>query len=276
MVLRKSRKVKNNRRKSYRRKSRRKSRAAAAGWRTGSSTASEKFHRVLKQMNQDFPLGTLIVYKGHSKEGGHRDDINIGEKGRVKGYDDGVVNVESLDGKSDYWTKPEYIKNIELGKFYTAQKWGDRHGVPFVLNDGKTIIWHLLRNKKKNHHYSWYIFPQLAGLIPNPSYLSKKYEIKNLNQAQKFLRDPILGERLRAYTRAVLKLLNYRLPLRKILGNVDARKFRSSMTLFLKAANENKNKRDQELFKEIFKKIGYSDYQTIKLLNLQRDRRRGR
>jgi uncharacterized protein (DUF1810 family) len=44
-------------------------------------------------------------------------------------------------------------------------------------------------------HWIWFIFPQLAGL--GHSATAQRYAIRDLEQARRYLADPILGGRLR-------------------------------------------------------------------------------
>ena len=179
-----------------------------------------------------------------------------------------------------------------LGKFRTAHLRGDAHGMPYIdPSTQKTITNRLLENTRKGGHYSWYIFPQLAGLARSgPHSLSSKYAIKNIREAQAFLRDPVLGGHLREYTRAVLQLLNpggggggrnvdMYAQLVRILGSTDAMKFISSMTLFLEAAEKNGNAADQRLFGAVIQQIGpphAPDEMTLALLKSSSDAQRRR
>jgi len=87
---------------------------------------------------------------------------------------------------------------------------------------------------RKQSHWMWFIFPQIAGL--GFSAMSQRFALHSLGEAQSYLGHPVLGERLRDCTRAVLKH-----PDRSayaILGSPDDMKFHSSMTLFSRAAPE--------------------------------------
>ncbi|MCQ6957076.1 DUF1810 family protein [Mucilaginibacter aquariorum] len=57
---------------------------------------------------------------------------------------------------------------------------------------------------KKSGHWMWYIFPQIEGL--GFSEMSKKYAIKDIREAEAYLMHPILGERLVAISRQLIKL----------------------------------------------------------------------
>jgi uncharacterized protein (DUF1810 family) len=89
-----------------------------------------------------------------------------------------------------------------------------------------------LRQGRKVTHWMWFVFPQLAGLGQSP--MSKRFAIGSLEQARAYLRHPVLGPRLVECAR-ILAGRDGR-SARQILGDVDAQKLRSSMTLFARAA----------------------------------------
>ena len=88
-----------------------------------------------------------------------------------------------------------------------------------------------LRRGRKASHWMWFIFPQIAGL--GMSAVSRKYAIASLDEARAYLLHPVLGPRLLDCTRAVDKIRNR--SAEQILGDIDAIKLRSSMTLFHRA-----------------------------------------
>ncbi|MGO9490507.1 MAG: DUF1810 domain-containing protein, partial [Solirubrobacteraceae bacterium] len=83
-------------------------------------------------------------------------------------------------------------------------------------------------------HWMWFVFPQIAGL--GRSAMSQTYAICSLDEAQAYLRHPVLGARL-VECAAVLIGQTGRTA-EEIFGAVDAIKLRSSMTLFALAAPE--------------------------------------
>jgi uncharacterized protein (DUF1810 family) len=89
-----------------------------------------------------------------------------------------------------------------------------------------------LNQGRKRSHWMWFIFPQIAGL--GFSTMAQRYAIASLDEARAYLRHPILGPRLEHCTRLVLAV-NGR-TVTEILGSPDDMKFRSSMTLFARAA----------------------------------------
>ena len=84
---------------------------------------------------------------------------------------------------------------------------------------------------RKNSHWMWFVFPQLAGL--GQSEMSRRYAIASLAEAAAYLEHPLLGARLHACARALL--VHEDTSAARILGPVDAVKLRSSMTLFARA-----------------------------------------
>jgi len=91
-----------------------------------------------------------------------------------------------------------------------------------------------LRAGRKTTHWMWFVFPQLAGL--GRSAMAREYAISSLDEARAYLDHPVLGPRLRECARALLGLEGRTAP--EILGEIDAVKLRSSMTLFAHAAPE--------------------------------------
>jgi uncharacterized protein (DUF1810 family) len=83
-------------------------------------------------------------------------------------------------------------------------------------------------NGKKQSHWMWFIFPQVAGL--GFSETSRFYAIKDIHEAATFLRHPVLGSRLVNICRELIKLGSNNA--RLIFGSPDDMKLKSSMTLF--------------------------------------------
>jgi uncharacterized protein (DUF1810 family) len=89
-----------------------------------------------------------------------------------------------------------------------------------------------LTDGRKRTHWMWFIFPQLTGL--GHGALAQRYAIRNLEQARRYLADPMLGRRLRE-------------------------------TLFAEAASDNS---DRMLFQEALDQFysGMPDPRTLELL----------
>jgi uncharacterized protein (DUF1810 family) len=90
-----------------------------------------------------------------------------------------------------------------------------------------------LEQGSKRSHWIWYIFPQVAGL--GRSETSRLYAIDGMAEARAYLAEPLLKARLDQCTDLMLAWLGRR-NASTILGELDALKFRSSMTLFEAAA----------------------------------------
>lgn len=99
-----------------------------------------------------------------------------------------------------------------------------------------------LQGGLKRSHWMWFIFPQLAGLGRSP--IAQRFALRSLHEARAYLAHPILGERLRTVTGAVLAHPDR--SLLEIFGQPDDMKFRSSMTLFAAAADPE----DAAIFRE--------------------------
>jgi uncharacterized protein (DUF1810 family) len=85
-----------------------------------------------------------------------------------------------------------------------------------------------LKNGRKQSHWMWFIFPQIAGL--GHSAMAQRYAISSLKEARAYLDHPVLGPRLRECTRLVLAVEGR--TAYEILGSPDDMKFRSCLTLF--------------------------------------------
>ncbi len=93
-----------------------------------------------------------------------------------------------------------------------------------------------LRRGQKQGHWMWFIFPQLRGLGSSPT--ATKFGISSRQEAEAYLNHPVLGPRLRECT-ALVNLIDGR-SIEQIFGYPDDLKFRSSMTLFRIAAQDNR------------------------------------
>jgi uncharacterized protein (DUF1810 family) len=89
-----------------------------------------------------------------------------------------------------------------------------------------------LKAGRKRTHWIWYILPQFAGL--GSSRMSSTYAIRSLEEVRGYLAHPILGPRLQ-HCVTTLNSLTGRSAL-QMLGEVDAAKYRSSLTLFAEVA----------------------------------------
>jgi uncharacterized protein (DUF1810 family) len=114
-----------------------------------------------------------------------------------------------------------------------------------------------LRQGRKQSHWMWFIFPQIAGLGHSP--MAQRFAIASRAEALAYLGHGVLGSRLRECT-ALVNAVEGR-TINEILGSPDDLKFRSSMTLFGAVSSE-------ALFAEAIAKFygGVVDQQTMDLL----------
>lgn len=108
---------------------------------------------------------------------------------------------------------------FDLSRFLAAQQ----DSYPSAISE--------LRGGRKRSHWSWFVFPQLSGLGSSP--MSVRYAIRSLAEARAYLAHPVLGDRLKECVAAMNAQVG--LTAGAILGEIDARKFHSCLTLFAQA-----------------------------------------
>jgi uncharacterized protein (DUF1810 family) len=91
-----------------------------------------------------------------------------------------------------------------------------------------------LKRSRKESHWMWFVFPQLAGL--GRSDTARFYGIASVAEARAYLAHPVLGPRLRESAETILA--HPERSAEAIFGVVDAMKLKSSMTLFAAVASE--------------------------------------
>jgi uncharacterized protein (DUF1810 family) len=118
-----------------------------------------------------------------------------------------------------------------------------------------------LQAGRKETHWMWFIFPQLAGL--GSSFMAQKYAIASLDEARAYLAHPVLGPRLRACV-AALNAVEGKTA-REILDFPDNLKLHSCLTLFVQASE------DSGVFKAALAKYfdGALDVESMRLLQSQ-------
>jgi uncharacterized protein (DUF1810 family) len=89
-----------------------------------------------------------------------------------------------------------------------------------------------LRAGRKASHWMWFVFPQIKGL--GSSAMAREFAISSLAEARAYLAHPVLGPRLAECARLLETIDGASAS--EILGDIDAMKLRSSMTLFAAAA----------------------------------------
>lgn len=90
-----------------------------------------------------------------------------------------------------------------------------------------------IRAGRKQSHWIWYVFPQLEGL--GYSSMCARYGIRGIGEAESYLADGTLRDRLVKISQALLEL-DEDDPV-VVMGPIDALKLRSCMTLFSQASN---------------------------------------
>lgn len=115
-----------------------------------------------------------------------------------------------------------------------------------------------LRRGQKTGHWMWFIFPQIAGL--GMSATSRRYAIRSAEEARAYLAHAVLGPRLREICGIVNGIEGK--TAHEIFDSPDDWKLRSSMTLFARATEENRE------FVEVLRKYfgGKRDERTLALL----------
>ena len=121
-----------------------------------------------------------------------------------------------------------------------------------------------LRAGHKRTHWIWFVFPQLKGL--GRSTTADHYGLSGLEEARAYLAHPLLGERLREVTTAML--VHESQSASVVLGELDAMKFRSCMTLFSRVEPS------ESLFGAALERFfnGEADARTLELLKSRKTR----
>lgn len=134
-----------------------------------------------------------------------------------------------------------------LNRFIEAQK----RDYPIALAE--------IKNGRKQSHWMWYIFPQIHGL--GFSETSRFYSIKNMQEAEAFLNDPVLGPALIDICNELLKLKTN--DAHKVFGSPDDVKLKSSMTLFSLLPDPN------PVFQSVLNKFfhGLKDTKTMEIIS---------
>ena len=111
---------------------------------------------------------------------------------------------------------------------------------------------------RKESHWMWFVFPQIAGLGSSPT--AREYAISSIEEARAYLAHPVLGPRLVECAELVAAVEGRSAA--QIFGYPDDLKLRSSMTLFANAA------RDTPVFAEVIDRFfdGEADPRTLELL----------
>lgn len=85
-----------------------------------------------------------------------------------------------------------------------------------------------IRAGRKVGHWMWFIFPQMKGL--GTSYYASFYGISGREEAEAYLKHPVLGHRLIEISKVLLTHADK--PIEQILGHTDSLKLKSCIELF--------------------------------------------
>ena len=108
------------------------------------------------------------------------------------------------------------IKEHNLQRFVEAQE-----------SDYETALSEIKKGRKRSQ-WIWYVFPQFKEFAH--SRIADYYGIEDKGEAEAYLQHPILGQRIREISEALL--LHKGKDVKDILGELDAGKVRSCMTMF--------------------------------------------
>lgn len=139
------------------------------------------------------------------------------------------------------------MKPYDLNRFIDAQL----RDYPNALSEVKL--------GRKQSHWMWYIFPQIAGL--GMSGISAHYAIKDADEARAYMQEPSLCTNMLEICGALLALESS--DASRIFGFPDDMKLKSCMTLFAETCPR------YEVFQKVLDKFfgGIKDQKTIELLN---------
>jgi uncharacterized protein (DUF1810 family) len=93
-----------------------------------------------------------------------------------------------------------------------------------------------IKSGKKTSHWIWYIFPQITGIVKFPSLDTHLYAIQNKQEAIDYIHHPVLGKRLMEITLELYNLQDVKIE--NVVGEIDAMKIKSCMTLFDFVSND--------------------------------------
>lgn len=124
-------------------------------------------------------------------------------------------------------------------------------------NDVYTRALEEIESGRKRTLWMWFIFPQIKGL--GISMTSIFFSIKDAEEAKEYLKHPLLGQRLREISQALLELKTDNAI--EVFGSTDAMKLWSCMTLFDVVEPET-------VFDKVLVKFfnGIRDQKTLKIL----------
>ncbi len=117
-----------------------------------------------------------------------------------------------------------------------------------------------IKNGRKQSHWMWFIFPQVAGL--GFSETTRFYAIRDIAEASHYMQHPVLGFRLIEISQALLGIEGK--TANQIFGSPDDLKLKSCMTLFSALPDAN------PVFESVIRKYfnGVKDARTLGIVNV--------
>ena len=134
--------------------------------------------------------------------------------------------------------------------------------------DAQDRVWSTVRAElkagRKQTHWMWFIFPQLAGLGLSPT--AQHYAINDLTEAKLYLSHEVLGPRFQQAAKWVNTIEGRTVG--EIFGHPDDLKLHSSMTLFAEADPQSASDPQGSVFAAVLSKYfgGRLDERTLELL----------
>ncbi|CAH0300674.1 DUF1810 domain-containing protein [Rhodococcus fascians] len=125
--------------------------------------------------------------------------------------------------------------------------------------DAQDPVWNVvvkeLKAGRKQTHWMWFVFPQLAGL--GRSATAQHFGIADLIEAELYLSHEVLGPRLKKAAQLTLAVEGSTVD--EIFGYPDNLKLHSSMTLFAEAT------KGQSVFVEVLQKYFSGEFDAVTL-----------
>ncbi|MBY3794398.1 DUF1810 domain-containing protein [Rhodococcus sp. 06-1460-1B] len=125
--------------------------------------------------------------------------------------------------------------------------------------DAQDPVWNVvvkeLKAGRKQTHWMWFVFPQLAGL--GRSATAQHFGIADLTEAELYLSHEVLGPRLKKAAQLTLAVEGSTVD--EIFGYPDNLKLHSSMTLFAEAT------KGQSVFVEVLQKYFSGEFDAVTL-----------
>jgi uncharacterized protein (DUF1810 family) len=182
-----------------------------------------------------------------------------------------ILSFNYIRKRNNYITKKSGLhvflndqNNISLTFLkYSAMAYGNNDLTRFLDAQNKLYLtaFSELKKGKKQTHWMWFIFPQIKGL--GKSSIADYYAIADINEARAYLQHPILARHLIEISKQLLASAKNK-SAETILGDLDARKLRSCLTLFSQVENAD------PIFKELLDRFfsGQLDPLTLSLTNI--------